>query len=291
MPTCIVCLETLKNPAALPCGHVFCYECVIRLVRAVNPYTPNHFCPTCKQPYTILNVDPNLIPHHLRHHVTPAVRKLSLEYSVPLPLKTSATNAECAHLLAENASLKNCCVVWRKRAAVHATATMAFVGLARLARDYGMKMKKERDEFEEKYNELKRLYDEKTSRPDTPPESPSCPPSPRSADLRANTPPLLHLEPDEAGLLPSIARSHDSHRPLSRTLYRLPSPALSDESFCSECPDCVDRKRKHASEDADDETPERPIKRSHSMSPTLAPIAASPDGVAIASFLEGSLTL
>lgn len=34
-------------------GHVFCYDCVIRLIRSVTPYTPNHYCPTCKQSYTI----------------------------------------------------------------------------------------------------------------------------------------------------------------------------------------------------------------------------------------------
>ncbi|KAI0358207.1 hypothetical protein OH77DRAFT_1251988 [Trametes cingulata] len=162
MPTCIVCLEALKDPAALPCGHVFCYGCVIRLIRSVTPYTTNHFCPTCKQPYTISNVDPNLVPHHLRQHVTPAVRRLHLEYTIPVTTTDAPTKAAYEKLLAENASLKNCCFVWRKRAAVHATATMSFVGLARLARDYGLKMRQERDEFEEKYNELKKLYDEKT---------------------------------------------------------------------------------------------------------------------------------
>lgn len=125
----------------------------------------------------------------------------------------------------------------------------------------------------------------------SPPETPSsCPPSPRSEELRSGSSPLPHIDPAEAGLLPSITRSEP--RPLSRTLYRLPSPAMSDESFCSECPDCIERKRKHDSEDAD-ETPARPIKRSHSMSPTLtaAPVSASPEGVAIATYLEDSLTL
>ncbi|KAI0675587.1 hypothetical protein C8Q78DRAFT_963034 [Trametes maxima] len=162
MPTCVVCLDTLKDPAVLPCGHVFCFECVVRLVRSVTPYTTNHHCPTCKHQYTVSNVDPNLVPHHLRQYITPAVRKLHLEYTIPLPDNAISTNAECTRLLAENTSLRSACFVWRKRAAVHATATMGFVGLARIARDYGLKMKKERDEFETKYNELKKLYDERT---------------------------------------------------------------------------------------------------------------------------------
>ena len=103
------------------------------------------------------------MPHHLRSHITPSVRKLFLEYTIPAPGKPSTSNnSEAEHLRAENASLRTCCFVWRKRAAVHAAATLGLVGLARLARDYGLQMKKERDEFEEKYNELKKQMEEKT---------------------------------------------------------------------------------------------------------------------------------
>ena len=108
------------------------------------------------------SIDPNLVPHHLQPFVTPSVRKLHLEYTVPVPTTKDATtsNAEYERLLAENASLKTCCFIWRKRAAVHASATLGLVGLARIARDYALRMKKERDEFETRYNELKKQYDE-----------------------------------------------------------------------------------------------------------------------------------
>ncbi len=167
----------------LVAGHVFCYDCLIRLIRSTTPFTGNHFCPTCKQPYTICqspplsadvmqligsaillaaNVDPNLVPHHLRSYITPSVRKLFLEYTIPPPAKATSSSSESERLRAENASLKTCCFVWRKRAAVHAAATLGLVGLARLARDYGLQMKKEKDEFEAKYNELKKKMEEKT---------------------------------------------------------------------------------------------------------------------------------
>ena len=102
------------------------------------------------------------MPHHLRSHITPSVRKLFLEYTIPSPGTPSTSSpSECEHLRAENASLKTCCFVWRKRAAVHAAATLGLVGLARLARDYALRMKKERDELEEKYNELQKQMEEK----------------------------------------------------------------------------------------------------------------------------------
>ena len=89
------------------------------------------------------------------------MRRLHLEYTLPVPGKTTPSLAEQERLHAENVSLRTCCTVWRKRAAVHAAATLGLVGLARLARDFALQMKKERDEFEAKYNELKTLYDEK----------------------------------------------------------------------------------------------------------------------------------
>lgn len=140
--------------------------------------------------------------------------------------------------------------------------------------------------------------------PSSSPETTSCPPSPRDAEMRSSSssvPTLPHicelnLEPLEANIPPSITRTGMSdHRPLSPSLYRLSSPAMSDDSYCSDCPDCVDtRKRKRDSEELDDdssEEPERPIKRSHSSSPTiLVPLPLSSEN-AIANYLEGSLTI
>ncbi|KAH9926998.1 uncharacterized protein B0H18DRAFT_875949 [Fomitopsis serialis] len=162
MPTCIICLEVLKDPAALPCGHVFCYSCIVKIVRSITPYTTHHFCPTCRHPYTVSHVDPNLVPHHLQPHVSPAVRKLHLEYSAPNAPTSAAQSAamERDRLYAEVASLKACSVVWRKRAAVHAAATLGVIGLARMARDTAMKMKTERDDLEAKYLALQKKFEE-----------------------------------------------------------------------------------------------------------------------------------
>ncbi|PCH36283.1 hypothetical protein WOLCODRAFT_82272 [Wolfiporia cocos MD-104 SS10] len=166
MPTCIICLDVLKDPAALPCGHVFCHHCIIRIVRSITPYTHHHFCPTCRKPYTISQVDPTLVPHYLQPHVTPAVRRLHLEYSIPSGSSPSASSAssspaaECDRLRAEVASLRAACVVWRKRAAMHAAATLGLVGLARITRDTALKAKAEKDTMEAKYQALKKSFEE-----------------------------------------------------------------------------------------------------------------------------------
>ncbi|KAI0765992.1 hypothetical protein BC629DRAFT_1293277 [Irpex lacteus] len=158
MPTCVICLNALRNPAALPCGHVFCYDCIVKVVRNVQPFTQQHFCATCRAPYTIANIDSALIPTHLRPHLTPAIRKLCLDFTVPAATPEASPASECDRLRSENASLRACCEIWRKRAAVHAAASLGLVGLARLTRDEVIKCKQEKLEIEAKYNALKRAH-------------------------------------------------------------------------------------------------------------------------------------
>ncbi len=158
---------------------MFCYECIIRLVRNVHPYVHQHFCPTCRQPYTICkssldlpfattcplwfsvaHVNSALVPLHLQLHVSPSIRKLCLDYSIPKSSKDESLASECARLRAENASLKMCCDVWCKRAKLHAGTTLGLVGLVRLARDHAMRMKVEKETFENRCTSLKRTLEE-----------------------------------------------------------------------------------------------------------------------------------
>ncbi|KAI0732151.1 hypothetical protein C8Q72DRAFT_882588 [Fomitopsis betulina] len=246
MPTCIICLEVLKDPAALPCGHVFCYSCIVKIVRSITPYTTHHFCPTCRHPYTVAHVDPNLVPHHLQPHVSPAVRRLHLEYSTSSTLTTpsktgDSSAAECERLRAEVASLKACSVVWRKRAAVHAAATLGVIGLARMARDAAVKIKAERDDMEAKYLALQKKFEE----------------SQRAAPVTASPPTLPKF--CEVFCATPLPISASDSRAASRMSFRMPSPSPSEESYCSDCLECshsIKRKREYE-EDA-------PLKRTRS---------------------------
>lgn len=233
MPTCLICLNALRTPAALPCGHVFCYDCIIKVVHNVQPFTQQHFCPSCRAPYTIATVDPALIPSHLRLHMTPAVRKLSLDFTIPSPVHGATLDTECDRLRAENASLRACCEVWRKRAAVHASASLGLVGLARLARDHAIKMRKENCELQQKYVSLKRKCE--NPEPETPPD---------------------------VSELPQLVKS-----PVRPTISveRSPSPCRSELSYCSDCSGCEPcLKRLRVSSD------EPQVKVSPSNSPILS---------------------
>ena len=44
---CQICLETLRSPVTLPCGHNFCFGCVVTWSETRGG---NRKCPTCRAP-------------------------------------------------------------------------------------------------------------------------------------------------------------------------------------------------------------------------------------------------
>ncbi|TFY61499.1 hypothetical protein EVJ58_g4471 [Rhodofomes roseus] len=239
MPTCIVCLEVLKDPAALPCvGELLHY--------------PAYEASTLIIVTRLAHVDPNLVPHHLQPHVSPAIRRLHLEYSSPSSPAAESSAAECDRLRAEVASLQACCVVWRKRAAVHAAATLGVIGLARMARDTAMKMKTERDEFEAKHLALQKTFEESQR---TAPTQPTPPTLPKFCDVFCATP---------------LPLSAGNFRTASRSSFRMPSPSLSDDSYCSDCAECSQGSVKRKRIDERDEEV-APLKRTRSNSSGSSP--------------------
>ncbi|TFK39702.1 hypothetical protein BDQ12DRAFT_603031 [Crucibulum laeve] len=182
MISCHICLDDLKMPVSLPCGHIFCAECLRRAVEAIKPYSSLHSCPTCRSLYTVAPIDPAVVPPHLRPHLTPSIRKVYLDHPA-LDAISTATSAssedseissrstsltppsplaiEAARLRAENSALRTNCNMWRRRAEVHGAATLGLLELTRMARDQAVQIARERDEFQRRCNTLKRkLHDE-----------------------------------------------------------------------------------------------------------------------------------
>lgn len=110
-------------------------------------------------------MDNSVVPDHLRPHVLPHIRRLFLdERTTPpassnMPSEPQTQFAECSRLSAENKTLRFNCDMWRKRAECHAAATIGLLNLARTARDEALKMKKERDELQAKFQVMKRKRD------------------------------------------------------------------------------------------------------------------------------------
>jgi len=186
MPTCSICIDSLKEPVALPCGHVFCSECISRAVNTIIPTCIVQPCPTCRSLYSIAYVDPELIPTSMRSHVFPSIRRLYLDEptsdtkspvspsssSPSTPSSSSSSSpsrssqellSECGRLAAENKTLRMNCGVWQKRAEVHSAATIGLLNLARMAKAYNEQLKLEKEKLQRECTVLKRKLEAEES--------------------------------------------------------------------------------------------------------------------------------
>ncbi|KAJ7154565.1 hypothetical protein C8R46DRAFT_1117758 [Mycena filopes] len=162
MTNCSICLEAFTSPVSLPCGHVFCRECIRRTVDAVKSRatTTTHLCPTCRKPYSIVTLDPKLVPPYLRPHIQPPIRKLFIDNNdasappgsspsstpaAPTPAPVQGSAADLGRALAEAHALRQHCATWRHRAESHAMGNAALLALSRAAKDCALRMRAERD--------------------------------------------------------------------------------------------------------------------------------------------------
>lgn len=140
---------------ALPCGHVYCHECILSKIESDITHPSIHRCPSCRNQYSITNIDPNAVPGHLRNRVLPALRRIYLDEVQQAPPPPVDTEAEVSKLRAENAILRAYCDTWKRRANLHAAV---IYGVAKVAREQILTMRTDRDQLEQKYQNLKRKY-------------------------------------------------------------------------------------------------------------------------------------
>ncbi|KAF9269216.1 hypothetical protein L218DRAFT_852060 [Marasmius fiardii PR-910] len=165
MSLCSICLETLKAPVAIPCGHVFCDNCLLNAVTAKKLNSSMNSCPTCRTPFSIVNIDPALVPAHLQPYVVPSIRKLYMDdatsqNSEPTPASSSFVISEYNRLVAENKALKTNCWVWRRRAETHAAATIGLLNVARITKERAEQLQHEKEELERDCSILKKELQE-----------------------------------------------------------------------------------------------------------------------------------
>ncbi|KAJ7484278.1 hypothetical protein FB451DRAFT_1028723 [Mycena latifolia] len=156
MPSCSICYERFTTPIALPCGHIFCKECIRRTVDSIKSCSVQHFCPTCRAPYSVLTIDPGLVPPYLRPHVLPPIRQLFFDDPTPAPTSTpaaastsalvpTASSSELGRAAADANALRMNCATWRRRAEIHAAANTGLLAFARAAKEHALRMRAERD--------------------------------------------------------------------------------------------------------------------------------------------------
>ncbi|KAG1739356.1 hypothetical protein EDD22DRAFT_922406 [Suillus occidentalis] len=85
MAECGICLEEIKKPVCIPCGHVHCEKCLYTHVNSGNDALKSS-CPSCRSVFHIATPDLSFVPKKYHDFMTPSVRKLFLDIPSPAPL-------------------------------------------------------------------------------------------------------------------------------------------------------------------------------------------------------------
>jgi len=161
MVSCHICIEQVKNPVSLPCGHIFCANCIVKSIRAVEHFTNFHPCPLCRSVYNIAPVNLKMVPPNLRAFVTPSIRRLYIEEGNDMPIASSSS--DISRLQAENHALRNYCAMWQKRAEIQGSANLNLFKLANTIRDQASHLARERDDLQRHCSWLKSKVDDDES--------------------------------------------------------------------------------------------------------------------------------
>ncbi|KAK7686223.1 hypothetical protein QCA50_010443 [Cerrena zonata] len=81
---CSICLDELKDPVAIPCGHIHCEQCLFQYIEEC-PSPTEAPCPTCRTLFPIVQPDLRLIPQKFRPFIMTSMRRVYL----PKPEETN----------------------------------------------------------------------------------------------------------------------------------------------------------------------------------------------------------
>ncbi|KAJ7117807.1 hypothetical protein C8R44DRAFT_879344 [Mycena epipterygia] len=79
--SCGICLSKLKEPVSVPCGHVYCTECLTGHVSATSAdgFTSN--CPTCRETFNMVRPELTCLPKKFHQYIVPSIRRVYIDMS------------------------------------------------------------------------------------------------------------------------------------------------------------------------------------------------------------------
>ncbi|KIM60680.1 hypothetical protein SCLCIDRAFT_1216589 [Scleroderma citrinum Foug A] len=78
MSDCGICLETLKKPVSIPCGHVHCEECLrSHIVNGKDAFIST--CPTCQQTFHTAIPDLAAMPEKYQGFIQSSIRQVFID--------------------------------------------------------------------------------------------------------------------------------------------------------------------------------------------------------------------
>ncbi|KAK0239226.1 hypothetical protein EDD85DRAFT_535103 [Armillaria nabsnona] len=159
---CTICICDYTEPVSIPCGHVYCMQCLSDYISSSSLDGLTAACPTCRAEFPIVVPELHSLSKQFHRYITPSIRRVFIEPNPSesheeLKQKFEASEARNATLKRENRDLQKSCQKYTADATVRARGERAAKSeVERLERQLEMEKMKTKDEI----TRLRRMLDD-----------------------------------------------------------------------------------------------------------------------------------
>ncbi|KAG0709453.1 hypothetical protein DFH29DRAFT_888611 [Suillus ampliporus] len=155
MAECGICLENIKKPVSIPCGHVHCEKCLRSHINSGNDALKSS-CPSCRNIFHIAMPDLTFVPKKYHDFMAPSVRKLYLDIESPAPLiaEIDQLKKRVAALSRDREALMDRCEAYMASSRQHAANEKEARLEAQAAREATSQLQIKYDALKEEFGEF-----------------------------------------------------------------------------------------------------------------------------------------
>ncbi|KAK0214870.1 hypothetical protein IW262DRAFT_1278429 [Armillaria fumosa] len=73
---CPICLSDYKEPYSIPCGHLFCLDCLVEYISYSSRDSLTAKCPSCRDEFPLVNPELRFLPKRFHRYMIPSIRPL-----------------------------------------------------------------------------------------------------------------------------------------------------------------------------------------------------------------------
>ncbi|KAJ7759131.1 hypothetical protein B0H16DRAFT_1534475 [Mycena metata] len=124
--SCSICLSNLKEPVSVPCGHIYCTECLTSHISATSRDGFTSTCPECREMFNMVRPELSCLPQTFHQYVVPSLRRVYISPAEPslskeiLKRQLSLADARIQKLEEDKERLKRECERYIAAAQAHA---------------------------------------------------------------------------------------------------------------------------------------------------------------------------
>ncbi|KAF8553558.1 hypothetical protein OG21DRAFT_1509999 [Imleria badia] len=163
MAECGICLDVLRNPVSIPCGHIHCERCLRGHISSGSEALKSA-CPTCRKSFHIATPDFTFVPQKYHDFILPSVRRVYMDVPsvAAMTREIDALTQRLEGFVKENEHLRQRCSHYKDRLGDIESEKLTIIEQEAEARQQFLNLRR-------KYDSLKTRYLDAQSRDNTTP--------------------------------------------------------------------------------------------------------------------------